>query len=167
MLNILRLIHMFLAANALGAGIAVCIRMITGRSFATWVRHFLEFSLAASSVGLILSIDHTSVCQLLTILSVYVSVFAVLFWRKYATSDTWATAVVLSTMCVLCLDTVIMIAHVLTLLDASNVLGLPQSDTPLAVSMVTVVFLFGLLSSTALKKIHQHASNPLMHKAAR
>jgi hypothetical protein len=167
MLNILRLIHMFLALNAIGAGSSVCIKMVTGASFEAWVRHFLRFSLAAGSVGLILSIDHTSVTQLLTMLSVYVSALAVLFWRKYSTSEAWAPAVVLSTMCVLCLDSAIMIAHIFKLLAACNVLVLAQPDIPLAVSMATAVLLFALLSTTALKKIHQHASDPLMHKAAR
>lgn len=167
MLNILKLIHMFLALNAIGFGISVCIRMVTGRSFEAWVRHFLRFSLVAGSVGLILSIDHTSVTQLLTMLSVYASAFAVLAWRRYSTSDAWGPAVVLSTMCVLCLDTVIMFAHIFKLLAACNVLSLAQPDIPLAVSMVTAVLLFALLSTTALKRIHQHASDPLMHKVAR
>jgi len=167
MLNILKLIHIFLALNAIGAGISVCIAMVTGRFFEAWVRHFLRFSLAAGSMGLILSIGHHSVAQLLTMLSVYASAFAVLSWRKYSTSDAWAPAVVLSTMCVLCLDTVIMIAHIFKLLAACNVLDLAQPDIPLAVSMVTAVLLFALLSMTALKKIHQYATDPLMHKVSR
>ena len=70
-------------------------------------------------------------------------------------------------MCVLCLDSVIMIVHIFKLLDACNVLSLGRPDIPLAISMVSVVLLFAFLSTTALKKIHQHASNPLLHKAAR
>jgi hypothetical protein len=167
MLNILKFIHMFLALNAIGAGTSVCIKMVTGRAFQAWVRHFLRFSLATGSVGLILSIGHTSATQSLTMLSVYVSAVAVFFWCKYGTSDTWAPAVVLSTMCVLCLDTVIVTVHIFKLLAASNVLGLVQPDIPLALSMVTAVLLFGLLSMAALRKIHQHAINTLMHKAAR
>jgi hypothetical protein len=167
MLNLLKLIHVFLGLNGLGAGAAVCIRMVTGRPFEMWFKHFLRFSLAAASVGLILSINHASVTQLFTMLTVYASGFAVLSWRKYSASDSWGPTVMLSTMCVLCLDTVIMIAHIFKFLAAYNVLGLGRPDIPLAVSMVTVVLLFALLSATALKKIHQHASDPLMHKAAR
>lgn len=167
MLNILKLIHMFLALNAIGAGIALCIRMVTGRLFEVWVRYFLRFSLGTGSVGLILSIDHTSLTQLLTMLSVYVSALAVFFWRKSRISDTWAPAVVVSTMCVLCLDTVIMIAHIFKFLAAFNVVSLARPEIPLAISMVTAVLLFGLLGATALKNIHPHASNSLIRKAAR
>ncbi len=167
MLSLLKLIHVFLGLNALGAGASVCTRMVTGRPFEMWVKHFLRFSLAAASVGLILSINHTSVMQLLTMLTVYASGFAVLFWRKYCASGGWGPAVVLSTMCVLCLNTVIMIAHIFKLLVAFNVPGLAQPDIPLAVSLVTVVLLFAFFSTTALKKIHQHANDPLMHKATR
>ena len=167
MLNLLKPIHVFLGLYALGAGAAVCTRMVTGRPFEMWVKHFLRFSLVAASVGLILSINHTGVTQLFTMLAVYASGFAVLSWRKYSSSDSWGPAVVLSTMCVLCLETVIMIAHIFRFLAACNVLDLAQPDIPLAVSMVTVVLLFALLSTTALKKIHQHATDPLMHKAAR
>ena len=167
MLNLLKLIHVFLGLNALGAGAAVCTRMVMGRPFAKWVKHFLRFSLVGASAGLLVSIGHTSLTQLLTMLAVYASAFAVFSWRKYSASDSWGPAVVLSTMCVLCLDTVIMIAHIFKFLAASNVLGLERPDIPLAVSMVTVVLLFALLSANALKKIHQHSSNSLMHKAAR
>ena len=167
MLNLLKLIHVFLGLNALGAGAGICMRMVTGRPFDMWFKHFLRFSLTAASVGLILSIGHTSVMQLFTMLTVYASGFAVFSWRKYIASRSWGPAVVLSTMCVLCLDTVVMIAHIFKLLDACNVLSLGRPDIPLAVSMVTVILLFALLSTTALKKIHQHASDPLMHKAAR
>ncbi len=167
MLDFLKLIHMFLALNAIGAGISVGIRMVTGLSFEAWVRHFLRFSLAAGAVGLILSIDHPSVTQLLTILNVLASALAVLISRKYRTYDAWAPAVVLSTMCVLCLQTMIMIAHIFKLLTAFNVLSLAQPDIPFAVSTIAAVLLFGLLSTTALKKIRQHASNPLMHRVAR
>jgi len=167
MLNLLKLIHVFLGLNALGAGAAVCTRMVMGCPFAMWVKHFLRFSLAGASVGLIMSINHTSVMQFLTMLTVYASGFAVLSWRKYCASGGWGPAVVLSTMCVLCLNTVIMIAHIFKFLAACNVLGLERPDISLAVSMVTVVLLFALLSANALKKIHQHASDPLMHKAAR
>ena len=167
MLSILKLIHMCLAFGAIGAGISVCIRMVTGRPFEAWVKHFLRFSLAAGSVGLILSIGHTTGSQLLTMLSVYVSALAVLFWRKCCASDTWAPALVLSTMCVLCLDTVIMFEHIFRLLSAFNVPGLVRADIPFAVSLVFVVILFGLLSMTVLKKLHQHEAAPLMHKVAR
>jgi hypothetical protein len=167
MLTLLKLIHTFLGLNALGAGAATCTRMVTGRPVEGRVKHFLRFSLAAASVGLILSIGHTGLTLLLAMLSVYASAFAVLSWRKYRTSASWGAAAVLSTMCVLCLNTVITIAHIFKLLAARNVLGLAQPALPLAVAMVTVVLLFALLSMTALKKIHQQAGDPLMHKVAR
>jgi len=167
MLNLLKLIHVFLGLNALGAGAGICLRMVTGRPFEMWFKHFLRFSLGAASAGLILSIGHTSAIQLFTMLTVYASGFVVFNWRKSIATHSWGPAVVLSTMCVLCLDSVIMIAHIFKLLDACNVLSLGRPDIPLAIPMASVVLLFAFLSTTALKKIHQHASNPLLHKAAR
>ena len=168
MLNLLKLIHVFLGLNALGAGASVCTRMVTGRSFDMWVKHFLRFSLAASSVGLILSINHTGAIQLLTMLTVYACGFAVLSFRKYSASEAWGPAVVLSTMCVLCLDTVIAIAHILKALTACAAPGrIARPDILLAVSTVTAVLLFALLSLTALRKFHQHATDLLMHRVAR
>jgi hypothetical protein len=156
MLNLLKLIHVFLGLNALGAGASVCTRMVTGRSFDMWVKHFLRFSLAAASVGLILSIHHTGVIQLLTMLTVYACGFAVLSFRKYSVSEGWGPAVVLSTMCVL------------KALTACNALGrVARPDVLLAVFMVTAVLLFALLSMTALRKIYQHTTDLLMDKVAR
>lgn len=168
MLNLLKLIHVFLGLNALGAGASVCIRMVKGRSFDMWVKHFLRFSLAAASVGLILSINHTGVIQLLTMLSVYACGFAVLCFRKYSSSEGWAPVVVLSTMSVLCLDTIIAIAHILKALAPFYPLSrIARPDALLAVFTVTDVLLFALLSMTALKKIHQHETALVMHKVAR
>ena len=167
MLDLLKLVHVFLGLNAVGAGAAVCIRMVAGRPFEIWVKNFLRFTLLTASVGLILSIHHTCVSQLLTMLTVYASGFAVLSWRKYNASDNWGPAVVLSTMCVLCLDSVIMIQHIVKLLAAWNVPGLAQPDIPLAISTVSAVLLFVFLSTTALKRLHQHPSASMLHKVAR
>jgi len=166
MLNLLRLVHVFFGLNALAAGLAVCTRMITGRSFGRWVRSFLRFSLASSSVGLILSIHHASVTQLLTMLTVYLSGFAVFSWRKYSTSDGWGPAVVLSTLSVFSLQTVIIMAHICRAMAECNLISSAQSQVQMGVLITTAVMLFAILSTMSLKRIHQHAINSVMRKVA-
>lgn len=168
MLNLLRLIHVFLGMNAFAAGVAVCIRMITGRSFGMWVKNFLRFSLASSSAGLILSINHTSVTQLLTMITVYLSGFAVFSWRKYVTSDAWGPAVVLSTMSVFCVQTAIVAAHACRLLAACNLMSSTEMQARMGVLMIApAVLLFAVFTTVSLKRIPQHANDTVMHKAAR
>lgn len=167
MLNILRFIHAFLGINAVGAGISVCLRMVAGRSFDKWVPNFLKFSLAASVVGLILSINRSSFTQSLTMLGVYASAFAMLSWRKYKSTESWGPAVVLSIMCILCLDTVVMSAHIFKLLVVCNILRPSQPSVLLPISMAITVLLFAPLSTIALNKIQQLPSHSVLHKVAR
>lgn len=167
MLNLLRLIHAFLGLNTLGAGAAVCVRMMRGRSFEPWVKHFLRCSLASASVGLILSIDHTSGIQSLTMLTVYLAGLVVFSWRKYGASDAWGPAVVLSTMSVLCMQTVIMSAHVMRLLEASRLLDTGETHAQMVVLDLATVLLFAVFSSISLKKIHRHPRTSMVHGVAR
>jgi hypothetical protein len=167
MMNMLKLIHAFLGLNAIGAGIPVCIRMVAGRPFENWLAHFLRFSLAASAVGLILSIDHTSFTQWLAMLGVYASAFAVLSLRKLQSNENWGATLVMSTMCVLCLDAVVAMAHAFKLLAVCSAWGASQQVIPFAISMVSVVLLFAFLSILALKRIHNEPCASVMHKVSR
>lgn len=164
---ILKLIHTFLGFNAIIGGVAACIRMISGRSFEEWVGHFLGFSLAVSAVGLVFSLDHTSLIQWLTMLGVCVSAFAVISLRKFNSNEKWGTTLILSTMCALCLDLLIMIVHVFSVLAILSVLGWPQADFLFSISMVTAVLVFAVLSLIAAKKHHYGERAPVPHKVSR
>ena len=163
MFSLLRLIHIFLGLNTLAAGIAVCSRMIHGKPFVQWVRHFLRFSLASASVGLILSINHKSGMQLLAMITVYVSGLVVFFWRKYCTSDAFGPAIVLSTMALICMQTVIMSVHAAKFLQACSLLDGRTEHMPMIALDAGIVLLFAIFSTISLKKIHRHASVSVMH----
>jgi len=167
MRNILETIHIFLGLNAIGAGISVCVRMVAGRPFEKWVAHFLKLSVAAAAVGLILSIDHISLTQWLTAFGVYMSAFAILAWRKYNLFESWGPALVLSTMCVFCLDTVIAGAHVLKFMETCNLLSPSWPSGSFAVFMVAVVLLFAVLSTFAVKRLHPVPSEQMMNRMVR
>lgn len=166
MLNLLEAIHIFLGLTAIGAGISVCARMVAGHPFEMWIPHFLKFSVTAAAVGLIISIDHTSLTQWLTVFGVYVSAFAVFAWRKFNLSENWGAALVLNTMCVLCLDTVIAIAHIFKFLAVCNGSRSSLPDGPYAALIVADVLLFAALSTIAVKKIHPTPSEPMVKKVA-
>ena len=163
MFSLLKLIHIFLGLNTVAAGIAVCSRMMQGKPFVQWVRQFLRFSLASASVGLILSIDHKSGMQLLTMLTVYVSGLVILFWRKYCTSDAFGPAVVLSTMAVICMQTVIMSVHAAKFLQACSLLDGPADRTRMIALDTAIVLLFAVFSAIALRRIHRHPSVSVIH----
>lgn len=167
MMNMLKLIHAFLGLNAIGAGIPVCLRMVAGRPCDKWIAHFLRFSLAASAVGLVLSLGHTSSTQLFAMLGVYASAFAVLSLRKFQSNENWGAALVMSTMCVLCLDAVVAMAHAFKLLAVCNVLGSSQPGLSFAIAIIAAVFLFAFLSMLALKRIHREVNSSVMHEVTR
>jgi len=167
MLNLLKAVHVFLGMNALASGIALSIRMMTGRPFEAWVKNFLRFSLTSASLGLILAIKHTSVTQLLTMLTVYVSGFAIFSWRKYIASDSWGPAVVLSTMSVFCLETVIVAAHVLRVVAACDFINPTEIPVHMMALSASAILIFALLTTISLKRLHHYPSDSVMHKAAR
>ncbi|MGB8259349.1 MAG: hypothetical protein WCE75_03315 [Terracidiphilus sp.] len=167
MLTMLRLVHALLGLSALCAGIPVCFSMVVGRPLRKEIAHFLGFSLAASSVGMVLSVGHTSYAQWVAMLGVYVSGFAVLSLRKFQSNEDWGAALVMSTMCVLCLDAVVGMAHAFKLLATCNVPGLPKQVIPFSVSTVSIVLLFTFLSIVARKKIQHEPSASVMHKVTR
>ena len=167
MINILKLIHAFLGLNAIGAAVPVCLRMVAGRPCDKWVAHFLKFSLAASAVGMVLSIGHTSFTQSLAMLGVYASAVSVLSLYRLQSNENWEAALVMSTMCVLCLDGVIAMAHLFKFLAVCNVMEVSQQGVPFAISMAAVVLLFAFLSILALKKIDHEPSASVMQKVTR
>jgi hypothetical protein len=166
-MNILKLIHAFLGCIAIGAGIAVCLRMVAGRPCDKWVARFLKFSLAASAMGMVLSVGHPSFTQSLAMLGVYASAFAVLCLRKFQSNENWEATLVMSTMCVLCLDAVVAMAHAFRFLAVCNVLGASQQVIAFPISMVSVVLLFAYLSIFALKRIHHEPDVSVIYKVTR
>ncbi len=167
MMYLLRLVHAILGIGAIGAGIIVCLRMAAGHPLDERVAHFLRLSLAASAIGMILSVGHTSFTQWLAMLGVYVSAFAVLSLRKFQSNEDWGTALIMSTMCVLCLDAVVALSHAFKLLAVCNVLETPQRVFPFVISMVMIVSLCASLSIQALKRIHHKPSASVIQKVAR
>lgn len=167
MLNLLKLIHIFLGLNTLAAGAAVCARMMNGKTLEAWLKHFLRFSLASASVGLILSIKHASGMQLLTMLTVYVSGVVVFSWRKYGASDAWCPVVVLSTMSLLCMQTVIISSHVMRFLEFSRFLDARESQAQMIALDIAAVVLFTAFSMISLKRIHRRPKTFMLHGVAR
>jgi hypothetical protein len=168
LLTLFKLIHVFVGLNAIGIGIAVAIRMASGRRFERWAVQFLKYSLAASATGMLLALDHPDIMSWAAALGVYLSGLAVLTSRKSGLSGDWALAFLLSTLSVLCLDTVVAVAHLFRVLARFNLLKSSPDNTVVvfAAALITVL-MFAVLSVVSVRKSHMNATSSFVHKVTR
>jgi hypothetical protein len=86
-------------------------------------------------------------------LGVYMSAIAVLAGRRSKSGD-GCVVFMLSTMSVICLNFVVVLAHIFRLLAAYNVLESPEPALLFPISTGIVILLFAVLCLCAAKKLH-------------
>lgn len=166
-LIILKTIHVFFGISAIGIGIPVLIEMISGRPFERWAIQFLRVSLLASAMGLLLSLYHADLMRWAAVLGVYASGIAVLAWRKFELAEGSALAFVLSTLSVLYLDTVIMLAHACRLLVRLNVIASWQPNLMFFASALMAIPLFAVFSVVSVQRLHISATDSIVQMVTR
>jgi hypothetical protein len=98
----------------------------------------------------LISLYHPDPMRWLAVLGVYLSAVAVLAWRRRDSSHGWTDPFVLSTMAVICLDCLMVVAHLLRL--AALWKG-PQSGMAAFLIIVgaALILLFTVLSGIGLR----------------
>lgn len=109
---ILKLVHVIFGAVGIGAGAWIVFGFLTGKSLKRWPIVFLKCSLVASATRLLFSFHHFLPTHWAAMSGIYISGIAVLAWCKYRLAGIWALVFALSTMLVLCLNILVVIAHV-------------------------------------------------------
>ena len=109
-LVILRLVHVVFGAVGICAGAWVLFGILEGKLFKKWAGVFLNCALVASATGL-LFLSHHFPTHWAAMCAVYVSGVAVLAWRRYGLAGIWALIFAWSSMLVLCLEILVVIAH--------------------------------------------------------
>lgn len=154
LLNMLIAVHVLLGVTTLGTGITACIRIASGDPFSAWAARFLQFSLAAAAAGILLSIFHPDPVRWVAVLAVYVSCVAVWAWRRRSRLARATEPFVVSTMAVLCLDSLIMVAHLLRIAAPG---GSHARPTPIEILVDAVLILFFVvLSGLSLRSVHHN-----------
>lgn len=113
---ILKLVHVIFGAIGIGAGAWTVFSILTGKSLKRWPIVFLKCSLVASATGLLFPFRHFLLTHWVAMSGIYISGMAVLAWCKYHLAGIWASIFALSTMFVFCLNILVVIAHVFTML---------------------------------------------------
>jgi hypothetical protein len=165
-LNFLRLFHAVFGIVGIGTGLVVLTRMVSRSRFERTASLFLKCSLAASATGLFFSVHHLSIMQLAAMLGVYLSGIVVLAWRKVHLDHSWAPALVLSIVSVLCLDCLIAIAHLFRFLALFNSSDPAHPGLLFLVTVSAVTLLFAVLGMVAVKKQHRVLAHSVAHKVA-
>ena len=151
-LTMLKLVHVVAGSIAIGVGIWVLFGLLTGKLLEKWTAVFLRCALVASVTGLLFPFHNFLLTHRLAMAAVYVSGLAVLAWRRYHLAGRWALLFALSTILVLCLDILVVIAHVFAVLIPAQ----PSQLFLTAESMVILLFA-GLCISVVKRYRDAHA----------
>jgi hypothetical protein len=157
MRDLLELIHTFLALTAMCSGITVSIRLVSGELFEDWALHFLKYSLAASALGILLSLNQVALSTWITALGVYVSGFAVLASRRLQVAETWLSAFAMGTLFALFLDSIILVLYIVGLFASCGAL-IPAPALVLPVTAFALIPPFAVISTISLKRLHRNAT---------
>ncbi len=135
-LGFLKFVHIVFGLIGLVAGIWVLFGMLAGEFLEKWAVIFLKCALAASVTGLLFPFHHFLPTHWAAMLGIYTSGIAVLAWRRYHLAGIWALVFVLCIAFVLCLDVLVVIAHIFGMLALTH----PRLLFPVIESIVTLLF---------------------------
>jgi hypothetical protein len=124
----------------------VVLGILTGKPLKRGPIVFLKCALVASATGLLFPFHHFLPTHWAAMAAVYVSGAAVLAWRKYHLAGIWALLFALSTMLVLCLNILVLIAHVFRTLIPT------QSKPPFLITELMVMLLFAGVGLFTVKR---------------
>lgn len=153
-LEILKFVHVVFGAVAIGAGARAVFGILKGKLFKKWTVVFLKCALVASVTGLLFPFHHFLPTHWAAMSAVYVSGVVVLAWRRYHLADIWALIFALSIMLVLCLDILVVIAHVFEMLIP------PQHKLSFLITESMVMLLFVGLGIFAVRKYRASQTGP-------
>ena len=109
-LSALKFIYIVCDMIAIGTGAAVLFGLIAGKLLGDCTVFFLRFALATSVAGLLFPWDLVPAWKI-SMLSIYVSGFAVIAWRKFHLVRAWRPIFVICTTIVLYLSCLVAIAQ--------------------------------------------------------
>jgi hypothetical protein len=150
-LAILKFVHVVSGAVGIGAGAWVVFGILKGKLFKNWTFVFLRCALVASVTGLLFPFHHFLPTHWAAMSAVYISGVAVLAWRRCHLTDIWALIFALSIMLVLCVDVLVVIAHIFEKLIPVQ----PKMHFIIAESMVMLLFLGLKLFTMMMYRVSQ------------
>jgi hypothetical protein len=160
-MSILRFVYTVCDLVAIGAGTIVLFGLLTGELIDKWAVRFLRSTLAASVIGLFLSLHDFTVVQGCSMLAVYASGVAILAWRKFHLSGVWRSIFALTITTVLYLNVVVAIDQVFEQMFRFTRWAPAQSDLASRTAQYVVMVLFAVIGIVAVKKFHRRGAYSL------
>lgn len=152
--TMLKLVHSVAGSVAIGVGIWVLLSLLAGKLLKRGTVVFLRCALIASVTGLLFPFHNFLPTHRMAMAAVYFSGLAVLAWRRYHLSGVWALLFALSTILVLCLDILVVIAHVFAMVIPTQ----PHQWFLRAESMV--ILFFTVLCRSVVKRYRGAHAEP-------
>lgn len=136
-LEVLKFVHAVFGAVGIGAGVWAVFGILKGKLFKKWTVIFLKCASIACVTGLMFPFRHLLPTHWVAMSAVYVSGVAVVVWCRHRLVDIWALIYALSIMLTLCLNILVVIAHVFEMLIPPQ----PKLSFLITGSMVMLLFI--------------------------
>jgi hypothetical protein len=160
-MSILRFVYTVCDLVAIGAGTRVLFGLLTGELIDKWAVRFLRSTIAASVIGLLLSLHDFTVVQGCSMLAVYASGVAILAWRKFHLSGVWHSIFALTITTVLYLNVVVAIDQVFEQMFRFTRLAAAQFELTSWATQCFVMVLFAVIGIVAVKRFHSRGAHSL------
>lgn len=155
-LEILKLVHAVFGAVGIGAGAWAVFGILKGKLFKKWTVVFLKCASIACVTGLMFPFHHLLPTHWIAMSAVYVSAVAALAWCRHRLVDIWALIFALSIMLALCLNILVVIAHVFEMLIP------PQPKLSFLITESMVMLLFVGLGIFTVRKYRTSQAGPIV-----
>jgi hypothetical protein len=158
-LGLLKLVHILFGLIGLGAGVIVLFGMFAGVQIDRWSAIFLKCALAVGVTGLLFPAHCFLPTHRAAMLEIYASAMAVLAWRRYRLAGVWALIFALSIIVTLCLDILVVIAHIFDYLPVFKILVPTESKQLFLITELVVMLLFAGLGMFTVKRFRDKSNH--------
>ncbi len=158
-LGLLKLVHILFGLIGLGAGVIVLFGMFAGAQIDRWSAIFLKCALAVGVTGLLFPAHCFLPTHRAAMLEIYASAMAVLAWRRYRLAGVWALIFALSILVTLCLDILVVIAHIFDYLPVFKILAPTESKQLFLITELVVMLLFAGLGMFTVKRFRDKSNH--------
>jgi hypothetical protein len=153
--------HVLISLVGIASGLIVLLGLLTSRRFDSWTALFLITTVATSVTGFLFPIHGFTPGLAVGALSLIVLAICILARYKYQMAGPWRRTYVITATIALYFNVFVLVAQLFQKVPALHALAPTQSEPPFAIAQLTVMIVFIVLGTLAVKKFHNSPMSPV------